>query len=110
MDNSMPLGIRVKDDAEDKKFVRFFEVVQRAAKAQGCAFFCDSGESHNLINDKFDGEDLAGWLIPLSEVEKFNKQFLDWSVGEEYDQFMRMAEWYGDENNPSIRFRSWEQW
>lgn len=110
MTYSMPLGLRVKDDAEDEKFVRYFKIVQQAAKEQGCVFFSYSGESHELINDKFDGEDLSGWLIPLSEVEKFNKQFLDWSVGEEYDQFMRMAEWYGDENNPSIRFRSWEQW
>lgn len=54
MDNSMPLGIRVKDDANDKKFIRF-----------------------------------------------------EWDVGEEYANLMRMAEWYEDENNPSIRFVDW---
>lgn len=104
MDNSMPLGIRVKDDAEDEMFVRFFEVVQRAAKAQGCVFFCDSGECHYLINDKFDGEDLCGWLVPISEADEFNKRFLAWEIGIESDDYMRIAEWYGDENNPSIRF------
>ena len=110
MPKSMPLGIRVEDDANDKKFMRFFDVIQRAAKEQGCVFFSYSGESHELINDKFDGEDLSGWLIPISEAEEFNKHFLEWDVGEEYAHLMRMAEWYGDENNPSIKFRSWEQW
>lgn len=104
MTSSMPLGIRVKNDAEDKKFVRFFEIIQREAKAQDCVFFCDSGECHSLVNDKFDGEDLSGWLIPAVKADEFNKRFLDWDIGIEYDDYVRIAEWFGDENNPSIRF------
>lgn len=101
------LGIRVARDTQDEKFMRYFEIVQRAANKQGCVFFCDSGESHELINDLFDGEDLSGWLVPASEAEEFNERYLDWNVGEESDELTCIAQWYGDERAPSIRFITW---
>lgn len=107
MPKSNVLGIRVESDASDKGFVNFFNLIQAEANRQGCVFFCDSGEGHELITEKFDGEDLSGWLVPINEAAEFEKKYNEWKVGKEADEFMRIAKWHGNKLAPKISFIDW---
>ncbi|MGI6178176.1 MAG: hypothetical protein ACOYJO_06985 [Eubacterium sp.] len=61
---------------EGNKFEKFFEAVNTQAKLQNKVFFLDCGEGNEFSNDIMEGEDLSGWLIPLAEADKFEKEFL----------------------------------
>ena len=75
------LGLRTN---ESDKFIRFFEIVQAAAKKQGGVYYLDAGDGRDFENDEYEGEDLMGWLIPLEEVPKFEKE---WNIGDVSDKW-----------------------
>ena len=100
-------GIRTPRDAGDKRFMRFFEVVQDAAKRSGKVFFLNADEGHELVTDEMDGEDLSGWLIAPQDVPTFEPIWRE-NPSELPDDFldcMCMAEWSAHGSDIRIGFR-----
>lgn len=60
-------------EPEGDKFLRFFTLVQEAAKEQGAIFFLETGDGHDFENDEMEGENLFGWLIPEAEADRFEE-------------------------------------
>ncbi len=58
-------------EPEGDKFLRFFTLVQEAAKEQGAIFFLETGDGHDFENDDLDGADLFGWVIQEAEADEF---------------------------------------
>lgn len=103
---STPRGLR-GFGSNDKRFQRFFSIVQDAAKELGCVFFCWAGEGNELETDTMDGEDLSGWLVPKELSDEFEAQWEDGleSIDDKFDKFDVFARWTADESgNVSIRF------
>lgn len=96
------LGLRTN---ESDKFIRFFEIVQVAAQKQGCVYYLDAGDGRDFENDEYEGEDLMGWLIPLEEVHKFEKEWNRGDVSDEWSRFYMWAVW-SVPDNPTIKFES----
>lgn len=100
-------GIRYASTLNDKPFMRYFSLVQDAAREQGCVFFVDCGEGHDLITDEIDCQDLSGWLVPADAVADFEPMWRseDWDeLTNEQDDFMVTAVWSGTPENISVRF------
>lgn len=93
-------GLRTQ---EDKKFIKFFSMVQDAAKEKNCVFFGNSGEGNEIITPEFEGEDLFGWLIPEEMADEFEKEFMAFHVSTKWEQFYMFANWYRDQDNQGIR-------
>ena len=51
------LGLRTN---ESDKFIRFFEIVQAAARKQGRVYYLDAGDGRGFENGEYEGEDLMG--------------------------------------------------
>ena len=96
------LGLRTN---ESDKFIRFFEIVQAAAKKQGGVYYLDAGDGRDFENDEYEGEDLMGWLIPLEEVSKFEQEWNSGDVSDEWSRFYTWAVWSAPDN-PTIKFES----
>lgn len=95
------VGLRT---CESKKFERFFEIVQKEAYNKGAVFFLDSGEGHMFENDDMEYEDLRGWLIPISKVNEFAKEYLkSYDDPEGWEDYFCWAVWE-NESNPKIHF------
>ena len=89
---------------EGEKFERFFALVQKEALKQDCVFFADYADGHSFDNEFMEGEDTAGWLIPLEKADEFEKEFKASGNGPKgWDEFFCWAEWE-DEENPKINF------
>ena len=101
------IGIRFLRDAEDKKFMRFFGIVQSAAKELGKVFFLWTEENNPLMTDELDGGDLSGWLVNEADAERFDaiwRESID-DIPEELDDTFCFAKWSMDDfGNISIRF------
>lgn len=91
---------------EDKKFEKFFEIVQRSAKERGCIFFLDCGEGRDLETDDLSGEDLSGWLIPMEKTADFESEFLTGKVDDGWSDFVCFAVWDIREGNISVHFKT----
>ncbi|MGN0286377.1 MAG: hypothetical protein ACI4B6_01760 [Atopobiaceae bacterium] len=103
---STPRGLR-GFGSDDDRFLRFFSIVQDAAKELGCVFFCWAGEGNELETDTMDGEDLSGWLVPKDLSDEFEAQWDNGieSIGDKFDKFDVFARWtIGESGNVSIRF------
>lgn len=104
----MPMGLREGDSTIDDRFLRFFAIVQEAAKAQGAVFFLFCGEGHDLVTDEIDCQDLSGWLIPERETAAFEPIWRDrnWkSMTSEQGDRMVTAIWSGTcADNVAVRF------
>lgn len=90
---------------EDSKFEQFFEIVQAAAKREGCVFFLDCGEGRDLETNDLSGEDLSGWLIPVGKAERFEEEFLAGNVQEAWNEFMVFAMWHNGPGDIGISFQ-----
>ena len=106
------LGIRFKRDSDDALFMRFFEVVQKAARSRGRVFFLDAAEGNDLITDEIDCSDLSGWLVRPEDVSEFEPF---WRSDEENmpDKFtadMVVAHWSGPVTDISIDFDFFNSW
>lgn len=88
---------------ENNKFINFFTIVQRTAKNKNSVFFLDAGDGRTLENDKFEGEDLMGWLIPQDLSADFEKIWLDDNVSDEWSDYYVWAIWE-NAHIPVIKF------
>ena len=88
---------------ESKKFENFFDIVQKYAEEKGCIFFLEAGDGRDLVTPTMEGEDLQGWLIPISKEKEFESIWLEDNVTEKWDDFFCFAVWE-NENNPIIKF------
>lgn len=67
-------GLRTQ---EGIKFERFFSLVEKEAEKKDAVFFLDSGEGHDFENDKMEGENLSGWLIPNRKAKEFETAYIE---------------------------------
>lgn len=87
---------------EGSKFERFFELVQQEAAKKDAVFFLECGEGHEFSTDRLEGEDLRGWLIPNGKADRFEKEWLRGSPGDEWADRIAWATWSGSEAAPVI--------
>ena len=87
---------------EDKKFDRFFALVQQEAAKQNAVFFLECGEGHDFITDQMEGEDLRGWLIPNAQADRFEKEWKAGSPGDKWADRIVWAVWSGSKDAPTI--------
>ena len=90
------LGLRTQ---ETNKFISFFELVQKKAAGEKSVFFLDSGDGNEL-----EGENLQGWLIPLSKVEEFEKIWKERKEDDKFIDFFCWVEWFDNRGNIDVRF------
>ncbi len=95
---SLPTGIRLQSDADDRRFMRYFDLVQGAAAAIGRVFFLDAVDGHCSDTEIMDLGDLAGWLVPADSADEFADRFLAFGVADsEADAaFYAFAAWSVD--------------
>lgn len=102
------LGIRLKRDADDAPFMRFFKIVQREGRRQhGRVFFLDTCEGGNdYMADDIDCANISGWLIEPEDIEEFEPVWMDsWTkLPDRFDLDMVVARWSGDPYDPQIEF------
>ncbi|RJV72125.1 hypothetical protein DWY90_09910 [Coprococcus sp. AF27-8] len=95
------LGLRTQ---ETNKFILFFELVQEKAKEKESVFFLDSGDGKEFETEAMEGENLQGWLVPLSKVDEFEKIWKDHKENDEYVDFYCWAEWFDNKGKIDIKF------
>ena len=99
-------GIRTE---ENEAFCNYFRIVQKEAEKQGCFYFADCGEGHELFMEQLEGENLSGWLIPIEKADVFEKFFLDNNVPDEWDEYWCCAEWSIEDGQVIIQFNDYEK-
>lgn len=106
------LGIRFRRDSDDKAFMRFFGLVQRAAKARGRVFFLDACEGNDLITDEIDCSDLSGWLVRPEDVGEFERFWRhdEEAMPERFARDMAIARWSGSPDDITIEFEFFNSW
>ncbi len=106
------LGIRAKRDSDDVAFMRFFEVVQSAAKEHGRVFFLDAAEGNDLITDEIDCSDLSGWLFRPEDVSEFEPFWRDdeENMPDRFTADMVIAHWSGPIDDIVIDFEFFNSW
>lgn len=87
---------------EGRKFERFFSLIQREAAKKDAVFFLECGEGHDFSTDRMEGEDLRGWLIPIEQADRFEKEWKAGSPGDEWAGRIAWATWSGSESSPTI--------
>lgn len=95
------LGLRTQ---ETKKFELFFELVQKRAKEKECIFFLDTGDGNIFENDIMEGENLQGWLVPLSRADEFQKIWSNNEEDDEWVEFFCWVEWINSQKGIDVRF------
>jgi len=90
---------------ESLKFERYFEIVQSTAFAQECVFFLDAGGGRDFENEAMEGEDIVGWLVPMKEVDEFERCWEKDSVWQE-EKWQNMYCWaiWHDDGDLTIKF------
>lgn len=92
---------------EEKRFNRFWEIVQDTAKAQGKVFFLDCGEGREFLFDDMEGEDLRGWFIPLEKVIEFEPEWMKNDVSDKWTDYIFWAEWKNDNGIVTVEFNTY---
>lgn len=95
------LGLRTQ---ETSKFEVFFELVQNKAREKKCVFFFDAGDGNDFETETMEGENLQGWLVPLSKADAFDKV---WKVHEEDDEWVNFfvwVEWFKKGEEIDVKF------
>lgn len=96
---SLPLGIRFKGDADDARFMRYFNVVQQAAHKMGCVFFLDTVDDRCADTEDMDLGDLAGWLVPCDDAGAFSERFAAFDITDDDTDLYAFAIWELDEHD-----------
>lgn len=97
-------GLRTQ---EDKKFNRFWEIVQNTANEQGKMFFLECGEGREFFLDDMEGEDLRGWLIPTENIEEFKKEWEADNVSDKWIDNIFWAEWMNTGGTITVEFNTY---
>ncbi|MBE6856844.1 MAG: hypothetical protein E7500_05380 [Ruminococcus sp.] len=85
---------------------RFNALVAKRAKERNCIFFVNNGEGREFETDLMSGEDLFGWLIPMSSCDEFRKEFITGSVSGKWEDFQCFAIWNENNGNIFIDFKN----
>ena len=104
MQDLIPQGLRIQ---ENRKFLNFWEIVQKEASKHDAVFFLDSGEGNEIVTSEINAEDLSGWLIPKSKVEEFDilfKKFDNETISKTFDSFYVIASWKREFDSFSVTF------
>lgn len=81
-------------NSQEEKFERFWTLIQEQAGKENSKFFMDCGEGREIETDEISGEDISGWLIPMSQVLEFEKEWRkEESKLDAWDDRLRIAEW-----------------
>ncbi|WP_314951415.1 hypothetical protein [Lancefieldella parvula] len=101
------LGLRFEEDWSDKRFVKFFELVQKAAKKMGKVFFLDAGEDNVEITEQMEKSNLSGWLIAPSDIAEFVQAWQDRpsDLPDKFLDSMCVEEWKQKGKDIQISFR-----
>lgn len=99
------LGLRTK---ENNKFLEFFKRVQEEAKKKDRVFFMDFGQCKDISFEDMEIDDLFGWLIPLDQVNSFNKEFKENNISDKWDDFIIWCESKLVDGNLKIEFNSYD--
>lgn len=90
---------------QEEKFENFWKLIQEQAGKENSKFFMDCGEGREIETDEISGEDISGWLIPISQVSEFEKE---WRKEEpkldSWDDYICIAEWSKSGSQISINF------
>ena len=89
---------------ETKKFEAFYELIQKKAEEIDCAFFLDSGDGNEFETETMEGENLTGWLVPLSKSDEFEKVWNEFEEDDEWVDFFCWVEWYDSKGKIDIKF------
>ncbi len=92
---------------EEKRFNKYLDIVQDTAKAFGKQFFLDCGEGREFFLEDIEGEDLRGWLIPISDVDSFKKEWDIKNVSDKWIDNMIWAEWKNDNGIITVEFNNY---
>ncbi|MEE0264134.1 MAG: hypothetical protein UD936_00755 [Acutalibacteraceae bacterium] len=95
------LGLRTQ---ESKKFENFIELVQNKASEENCIFFVDAGDGRDFDTDEMEGEDLSGWLIPVSKASEFTPIWKTNDVNDDWTDFFCFAIWKQVGNKLTVSF------
>ena len=98
-------GLRTQESA---KFVAFFEIVQNLASKHRKVFFLDSGLGREVAGAEYEGENMQGWLISMEKADEFEKQFLAFKNGEEWDDFFAFLDWEKVNGDVKIFFEEYD--
>lgn len=98
-------GLRTQ---ESSRFVDFFQTVQNLAKRHNKVFFLDAGLGHSFKTETYEGENLQGWLIPMEKADLFEREFLEFKNGEEWDDFFAFLEWKEAEGDIVVFFEKYD--
>ena len=90
---------------ESDRFMNFFSVVQSAAAAQNKTFFLDAGDGREFKSEKFEGEDLMGWLVPHERLSDFEQEWRSGEISDDWSDLYVWAVWKFD-GQLSIEFTS----
>lgn len=95
------LGLRTQ---ETNKFNSFFKLVQKKAAERKSVFFLDSGDGNEFETETMEGENLQGWLVPLSKVDEFEKIWKEHREDDKFIDFFCWVEWFDNRGDIDIKF------
>ncbi|MBR4204459.1 MAG: hypothetical protein IKQ92_03185 [Clostridia bacterium] len=92
--------------SSDPAFERYFSLVREKAQSLNSVFFLQAGDGHELEEDDMQGEDLWGWLIPISLADRFENLWAHgYREGDWDEDYYCHAEWRrSDDGRLEIRF------
>jgi len=100
-------GLRWVDEEADRKYVRFFGFVQRAAASLGKVFYAHADENNLTETDRTECCDISGWLVPATETAEFERQWNvvpDDDIDDRFWDMFVIARWSGDPDSPAVIF------
>lgn len=97
------LGLRT---IESEKFIKYFAIVQDAAKRRGCVYYLDAGDGRDFETAECEGEDLMGWLIPKDKVLAFEEEWNKGDVSDDWTNYYVWAIWHTPEK-PTVTFEDY---
>ena len=78
---------------ESEKFENFFTLVQSTMHKSNCVFFLDAGEGNEFETEDLEGENLLGWVVPISKADEFEAKWLAGECMDEYCDHYYLVEW-----------------
>ena len=78
-----------------EKFINYFILVQNTADKQDKTFFLDyeGGKDFYSKDEKMEGENLCGWLIPNDQTDEFEKEWFNNKVSDKWSDNLTWVEW-----------------
>lgn len=97
---------------EEKKFEKYFALVEEEAKKRNCVFFAYAGEGNVTETNDLECEDMMGWLIPAEKSDEFERVWKeshsDSMPG--FDDFFCWAEYKFIDGHINIHFEFYEDY